>query len=174
MSKKVNTGNRRKLLKSVAATGGAIVAGKSIPQSWSKPVVDAVMLPAHAETTDETISDPTTTVAPTTSATPTPPPCCLTARTYCEYLPDLAFIEIDVQENGTVTVTVFIDGSAQGTDTIPCDGGQFSVTVSLHGSQHTIDGDVTCGAQSIAGTYSLWDGQNTGTYTAGFGNCDAA
>lgn len=42
--------NRRKLLKSIAAGGGAIVVGKSLPESWSKPVVDSVMLPAHAQT----------------------------------------------------------------------------------------------------------------------------
>jgi hypothetical protein len=42
--------SRRKLLKSIAAGSGAIVAGKSLPESWSRPVVDSVMLPAHAET----------------------------------------------------------------------------------------------------------------------------
>ena len=71
--------SRRKLLKTIATGSGAVAAGKSLPESWSRPVVDAVMLPAHAETTDESISDPTTTVAPTT----TPDPCCLTAGTYC-------------------------------------------------------------------------------------------
>jgi len=42
--------SRRKLLKSIAAGSGAIVAGKSLPDSWSRPVVDSVMLPAHAQT----------------------------------------------------------------------------------------------------------------------------
>jgi hypothetical protein len=42
--------SRRKLLKSIAAGSGAIVAGKSLPESWSKPVVDSVLLPAHAQT----------------------------------------------------------------------------------------------------------------------------
>jgi hypothetical protein len=42
--------NRRKLLKSVAAGGGAIIAGKTLPKEWSRPVVDSVMLPAHAIT----------------------------------------------------------------------------------------------------------------------------
>ena len=41
--------SRRKLLKSIATGGGAIVAGKSLPESWSRPVVDSVMLPAHAQ-----------------------------------------------------------------------------------------------------------------------------
>jgi hypothetical protein len=42
--------SRRNLLKSIAAGSGAVIAGKSLPESWSKPVVDSVMLPAHAQT----------------------------------------------------------------------------------------------------------------------------
>jgi len=42
--------NRRKLLKSLAAGSGAVIAGKSLPESWTKPVVDSVLLPAHAQT----------------------------------------------------------------------------------------------------------------------------
>ncbi len=40
---------RRKLLKGVAAGGGAIVAGKTLPDNWSRPMVDSVLLPAHAQ-----------------------------------------------------------------------------------------------------------------------------
>ena len=54
MSDKKSNDSRRKLLKSIAVGSGAVVAGKSIPESWSKPVIDSVMLPAHAETTDAT------------------------------------------------------------------------------------------------------------------------
>lgn len=50
MTEKKSNESRRKLLKSVAAGSGAIVAGKSLPESWSRPVVDSVMLPAHAQT----------------------------------------------------------------------------------------------------------------------------
>ena len=49
---KKNTENRRKLLKSVAAGGGAIIAGRTLPEKWSKPAVDAVLLPAHAQTSN--------------------------------------------------------------------------------------------------------------------------
>ena len=42
--------SRRKLLKSIAAGSGVIVAGKSLPESWSRPVVDSVILPTHAQT----------------------------------------------------------------------------------------------------------------------------
>ena len=37
--------SRRKLLKSIAAGSSAVIAGKSLPESWTKPVVDSVMLP---------------------------------------------------------------------------------------------------------------------------------
>ena len=50
MSIKKSSESRRKLLKSIAAGSGAIVAGKSLPENWSRPVVDSVMLPAHAQT----------------------------------------------------------------------------------------------------------------------------
>lgn len=42
--------SRRKLLKSIALGGGAIVSGKSLPEQWARPVVDTMMLPAHART----------------------------------------------------------------------------------------------------------------------------
>lgn len=41
---------RRKLLKSVVAGGGILATGRLLPESWSRPVVQAVMLPAHAQT----------------------------------------------------------------------------------------------------------------------------
>ena len=52
MTDKKSSESRRKILKSIAAGSGAIVAGKSLPESWSRPVVDSVMLPAHAQTSD--------------------------------------------------------------------------------------------------------------------------
>jgi len=50
MNKKKPSELRRNLLKSLAAGTGAVVAGKSLPEKWSKPVVDSVLLPAHAQT----------------------------------------------------------------------------------------------------------------------------
>ncbi len=50
MANKKSNDSRRKLLKSIAVGSGAVVAGKSLPESWTKPVIDTVMLPAHAET----------------------------------------------------------------------------------------------------------------------------
>lgn len=41
---------RRRLLGAIAAGTGVIVTGRTLPNSWSRPVVNAVMLPAHAQT----------------------------------------------------------------------------------------------------------------------------
>lgn len=44
--------SRRKLLRSIAAGSGAVAVatGKAMPESWTKPVIDSVLLPAHAQT----------------------------------------------------------------------------------------------------------------------------
>ena len=108
---------RRKLLKTIAAGSGAVVAGKAIPESWSRPVVDSVVLPAHAATTDDSGSQgggaTTTTPAPTTT-----PACCLTAGEYCGYTDqqngtassyvDIGFfVSIIVAANGNIEASVF-------------------------------------------------------------------
>ena len=40
--------SRRSLLKTVAATGGAVAFGAFVPEKWTKPVVEAGKLSAHA------------------------------------------------------------------------------------------------------------------------------
>ena len=39
---------RRRLLKSLAAGGGVWTGSKVLPENWTRPVVDSVILPAHA------------------------------------------------------------------------------------------------------------------------------
>ena len=41
--------SRRRLIQFMVA-GGVVATAKSVPNSWSRPVVQAVMLPAHAQT----------------------------------------------------------------------------------------------------------------------------
>ncbi len=41
---------RRQLLKALAAAGGAVTAASMLPGKWSKPVIEAGVLPAHAQT----------------------------------------------------------------------------------------------------------------------------
>jgi hypothetical protein len=49
-NKKPASASRRRLLKSVAAGGGVATTLTALPQSWTRPVVDAVLVPAHAQT----------------------------------------------------------------------------------------------------------------------------
>ena len=53
MNEKAESESRRRLLKQLAAGGGVAVTAKSLPESWTKPVVNSVLLPAHARTTGE-------------------------------------------------------------------------------------------------------------------------
>ena len=114
--------SRRKLLKSVAIGSGAILTGKTLPENWTKPVVDSVLLPAHAQ------------------ATCTP---CLDAANYCAGSGG-GSIEVSVAVDGTVTVTHSV---VNGTDTVdPCTGGDFSVSgTSTGGGTVTISGTIPCG-----------------------------
>ncbi len=51
--------SRRQLLKALAATGGAVSASSLLPGKWVKPVVEAGVLPAHAQVTPEPEPQPT-------------------------------------------------------------------------------------------------------------------
>ena len=124
--------SRRKLLKSIAAGSGAVIAGKSLPESWSKPVVDSVMLPAHAQTS--------------------PSPCtpCLVAATYCGG-GGSGSIDMDVAIDGTVTVTHSAMTNSSQTDTVdPCTGGAFSVSGPNSGNEIiTVSGTIPCGTATL-------------------------
>jgi len=47
--------SRRKLIKFIAAGSGAFIAGKRLPEHWTKPIVYSVVLPAHAQTSTSSI-----------------------------------------------------------------------------------------------------------------------
>lgn len=42
--------SRRKVIKRLTASGAIVTAAMSMPREWSKPVIDVVLLPAHAVT----------------------------------------------------------------------------------------------------------------------------
>ena len=56
MSNKRNIEGRRNVVKSIAAGSSAVIAGISPAESWVKPVIDSVLLPVHAATTDANLS----------------------------------------------------------------------------------------------------------------------
>ena len=43
---------RRKLLKTVTGAGGIVAIGITMPETWVKPAVDSILLPAHAQMTN--------------------------------------------------------------------------------------------------------------------------
>lgn len=79
---------RRSTLKTLLVGGGTLTLG-ALPSQWTKPVVDSVMLPVHAQTTEEepvarngysvTLSDPSNStlldrLIPTANASTAAPP----------------------------------------------------------------------------------------------------
>jgi len=64
--KETKDSRRREVLKA----GGVIASAYAVPEKWKKPVVDSVLLPAHAATSPAPTASPT----PTMSTSPTPAP----------------------------------------------------------------------------------------------------
>ena len=67
---------RRRLLKQAIA--GGIVGAVFLPERWVRPVVDAVIVPAHAQTSP---APTTTTATPSTTTTVAPSTTVLTTTT---------------------------------------------------------------------------------------------
>lgn len=65
---KQRSNKRRKMLGMIAAGGGVLASQSHLPQTWSRPVVESVVLPAHAagSPTGSTTGTTTGTTAPTT------------------------------------------------------------------------------------------------------------
>ena len=55
--------SRRRLIKVLLATGGAVAASTLMPANWTKPVVESGVLPAHAQVSE--IIEPTSEPIPT-------------------------------------------------------------------------------------------------------------
>ena len=43
---------RRGALRKILAAGGVIAGAQTLPNSWKKPIIESVVLPAHAGTSD--------------------------------------------------------------------------------------------------------------------------
>ncbi len=130
--------SRRKLLKSIAAGSGAVVAGKSLPESWRKPVVDSVVLPAHAETSPTCSECQDGYCYDFTLGNPSPP----------------VYMEIHV--NGQA-ITVYLDspaGQATGSGTADC--GAF--TISATGGNNpslVVNGEIANDCSQVTGTLTI-------------------
>lgn len=65
---------RRKALQRLLVGGGIAGASTQMPDKWTKPLVDSVLVPAHAQTSITPSPTPSPTAVPTPSPTPSPVP----------------------------------------------------------------------------------------------------
>jgi hypothetical protein len=123
MTDKKSSDSRRKLLKSIAAGSGAVIAGKSLPENWAKPVVDSVMLPAHAQTS-----------------------CCDISGQYCAD-GNYGYFEMDVTAQGGVSILWNPPGpdtpNESAITTVTCPDYSFNVPI----GQTTMSGTISCTGQ---------------------------
>ena len=117
--------SRRSLIKKTGVAGGVVLTASALPESWVKPIIKSMVLPAHAQTSV------------------VGPPSCLVAATYCEGS-GMGSIRVTVEVDGMVTV-VHPNGTASTTvDTQT--GGSYSVDVlSNGGNTITLSGSIPCG-----------------------------
>lgn len=106
---KKNELSRRRLLRSIAA--GAGVAATTLPKTWVTPVVDSVMLPAHAQTSPTTCS-PTTFTSTQTSG----PLCPAVTSNPAPNPAPFVFNWPGLTPNGNGTLTVTANGDITGNE----------------------------------------------------------
>lgn len=66
--------SRRKVVQKMLITGGVIAGSAYLPSKWTKPVLDFIVVPAHAQTSGTTTTTSTTTTLPPTSTATMPTP----------------------------------------------------------------------------------------------------
>lgn len=145
MSASKNTGQkkitRRKLITTTGAACGTALGANSLPEQWLKPIVNSIILPAHAQTS----------VGCEVS--------CLSPATYCSS-GDSDAIRLTVSEDGTIQVQT-LDGMASALIDI-CDGGSLSVDIGAN----TFSAIIPCGeTASIDVTQSNGSGTTVFTLT---------
>jgi hypothetical protein len=65
---------RRKALRKLLVGGGIVGASTQLPDKWMKPLVDSVLVPAHAQTSVTPQPTPNPTPQPTAVPQPSPVP----------------------------------------------------------------------------------------------------
>jgi len=66
--------SRREALKKIAMGGTIAFGASALPPRWTKPIVDKVLVPAHAQTSPPPGNTPSPTPSPGTTQSPTPSP----------------------------------------------------------------------------------------------------
>jgi hypothetical protein len=62
--------NRREVIKTVTVVIGGVVTALALPAKWTKPIVESIIVPAHAQFSLATTT--TTTTSTSTFTTPLP------------------------------------------------------------------------------------------------------
>jgi len=132
----VSDKKRRRLLKSIAAGSGAVITGKTLPESWTRPIVDSVALPAHAETS---------------------PACC--EGVFC----NLNFGQAPIGGSAQVSsdCTIIMEGGSEagdwsGSGTVAADGSFSFPIIFVTASNQQVTGNVADGCLRIIGTLTGW------------------
>ncbi len=126
--------SRRKLLKSIAAGTGVVVAGKSLPETWTKPVLDSVILPTHAQTSLV---------------------CCEGVFCRLDFIPAPIGGVAQVSSDCTIVMegTTIEAQTWSGSGTVAADGSfSFAVTFTPSGAQQQVTGTVSSDCSTIEGT----------------------
>ena len=140
--------NRRKLLKALTLGSGAVTLSQ-VPNKWRKPVVESVVLPAHAQTTGEEVQTPGRTPVQQDfslvfeSGPDISDPSCPSSATVCtEGTPQQ-------QVNGTFNYNVPA-GAVSFTFLISSNDG--SASIGIVASNSMVSGDAISGSYNLAGT----------------------
>ena len=142
---------RRKILKTLILGSGVAVTSKSLPNAWRKPIVETVLLPAHAGTTDIT-------------------QCPMCEGEYCAQFVDQIPQSLTIVLSGE-NVSVQGDsvaGPSSGSGT--CNNGMFSVTM-VNGPEatllpHVVSGTIADDCSQITGELVFESPGGTYPFTA--------
>jgi hypothetical protein len=186
--------NRRKLLKTIAAGSGAVIAGKNLPENWARPVVDSVLLPAHAITSggpyagagvttvpalesDTLFSKAADTLVPQAQAIIIIPYVCVEPNAAM----DKATVKLydDFPTNLFTFTDVPVGGQSNAFSvTFPCDtadAGDLLENLGLIKDAHAGVPNVTCFLDSVSGVGAgrlVYDGGRTIDFSVGPGACE--
>ena len=90
----------------MALGSGAVIAGKSLPENWSRPVVDSVMLPAHAQTSGGPFAGPGAIMLPSLGSDST------FAQVVDELVPEAHAIDVPTNPYVCVTPNAALDSAS--------------------------------------------------------------
>ncbi len=140
---KATDSGRRDTLKGIIAGGGTVVTAASLKGQWSTPVIDSVVLPAHAQTTADVGSFVASGVIADSGLIDGLVPAAVAGGCSVELC-------ISIAANDDVTVQELVDNAVISTGSGSIAGGSFGIVVQPSGAvvtgQYNIDSDTVTGS----------------------------